>query len=976
MRFFRLIAIIFSMFFIISCNNEPIDSSFNSLDIIPENFLENFGASEQANFIGKIVDENSQPIEGVLINVGNTTDLTDQNGVFSINDASVLERFAYVKAKKEGYIDGSRTLTPKEGVNLVQIMLLNMEPTQVINTGEESTISLPNGTQIVFDGNFTSTIGVPYSGEVSVVVKHLSTEDENINIQMPGTLIGQTTNGNLRVLETYGMLAVELIGSSNQELQIANGSTAQITFPLAANAVNAPQIIPLWHFDEVNGYWKEEGQATLQNNTYVANVTHFSFWNWDFDIPSVYLCINLVDTAGNPLSYLPINLYSPALNSIGTYGYTNGQGLECGLVPINDQMVLVVPNYGCSGANFSTLIGPFSTDQNITVTVSETNIVDTNLIGVFNNCDGNPITNGYVQIDLSFNGQTYVFPILDGSVSLNVNYCSSDTAFTIQSVDLNNNQSSQIISGNFTNPITDLGTELSCENIPDEITALNDGMDGIEVTSSTGATAVVNVFDNDTLGGIGVNVNSVTVTGINLPNGIVLNVDGTVDVNENITTGTYTFEYQICEIVSPDNCDTATVTLFITNTDSTTNVINAVNDGMDGIEVTSSSGATAVVNVFDNDTLNGIGVNANSVTVTGVNLPNGIVLNVDGTVDVNENITTGTYTFEYQICEIASPNNCDTATVTLFITNTDTTTNVINAVNDISDDIEVTSSTGATAVVNVFDNDTLGGIGVNVNSVTVTGINLPNGIVLNVDGTVDVNENITTGTYTFEYQICEIVSPDNCDTATVTLFITNTDSTTNVINAVGDGTDGVSGSVQGITVLNVLDNDTLNGLSISANDVTITSTVEDTSDYFVLNADGTLNLQLDFTPSDLYTFEYTICETANPTNCDTAPINVTVFNQLNAINDALDNIDGTSTTTAILNVLDNDTLNGSNMINYAVAISTTSNDSDYFVLNSDGTVDLVIANVPSGTYTINYQICENFTSTTNCSSASVTLIVN
>ena len=397
---------------------------------------------------------------------------------------------------------------------------------------------------------------------------------------------------------------------------------------------------------------------------------------------------------------------------------------------------------------------------------------------------------------------------------------------------------------------------------------------------------------------------------------------------------------------------------------------------MDGIEVTSSSGATAVVNVFDNDTLNGIGVNANSVTVTGVNLPNGIVLNVDGTVDVNENITTGTYTFEYQICEIASPNNCDTATVTLFITNTDTTTNVINAVNDGMDGIEVTSSTGATAVVNVFDNDTLGGIGVNVNSVTVTGINLPNGIVLNVDGTVDVNENITTGTYTFEYQICEIVSPDNCDTATVTLFITNTDSTTNVINAVGDGTDGVSGSVQGITVLNVLDNDTLNGLSISANDVTITSTVEDTSDYFVLNADGTLNLQLDFTPSDLYTFEYTICETANPTNCDTAPINVTVFNQLNAINDALDNIDGTSTTTAILNVLDNDTLNGSNMINYAVAISTTSNDSDYFVLNSDGTVDLVIANVPSGTYTINYQICENFTSTTNCSSASVTLIVN
>ncbi|MBQ0787463.1 MAG: hypothetical protein KBT69_08185, partial [Oceanihabitans sp.] len=512
-----------------------------------------------------------------------------------------------------------------------------------------------------------------------------------------------------------------------------------------------------------------------------------------------------------------------------------------------------------------------------------------------------------------------------------------------------------------------------------EIVAVGDGMDGIVVTNSSGATAVVNVLDNDTLNGVAVTANDVTITATNLPNGIFLNADGTVDVNENIATGQYEFEYTICENANPNNCDSATVTLLVTNADETTSTIDAVNDAVNGIEVTNSLGATAVVNVLDNDTLNGVITSTNEVTISGINtnFPNNIILNADGTLDVNENTPTGTYNLFYTICENADPNNCDSATVTLFVTNTSTV--AIVAVDDTMDSIEVTNSLGATNVVNVLDNDTLNGVAVSTNEVTITDINtnFPNNIILNADGSIDVNENTPTGTYELMYTICEIINgnpnPNNCNSATVTLYVTNSSGS---INAEYDWINAV-GTPQGQVVLNVLNNDSLNGLDATPNNVNITVGDGNQGDYILLDANGDISMPLEFTPSADYQFPYTICEIANPNNCNTSSVSIYVNNTITAVNDALDAIDGTATATSILNVLDNDTLNGGAMINYAVNTTTTTNDSgDYFVLNSNGSIDLVIANVPSGTYTINYQICENFTSVNNCSSASVTLIVN
>ncbi len=466
MKLFRNLFVFACVLIVSSCE----DDNWNTDNPTTEeeqvsNFSENFGSSINARFMGKVINEENNPISDAIISIGNTMTTTDSNGVFSILDASVFEKFAYITAKKEGYINGSRALVPSEGINQVTIMLLNLDTTATINSGEISTVDLQNGTQVTFDGNFVNAEGESYSGAVNVTLKYLNPDSNTMELQMPGMLFAENANGSPRVLETYGMIAVELRSTSGEELNLAEGSTAEISAPVPQNVTNTPPTIPLWSFDEENGYWKEEGSATLQGGNYVGNVSHFSFWNWDFQYPAVTLCITLTDVNGNPLPYTALDLYSPALASTGSYGYTNANGEECGLVPANDEMTLVVPSFGCVANEFTTTIGPFSTDQNITIQVSDADALLTNFIGVFNDCSGNPITEGYMQ--LFYNDSTQTIPIDNGILDLTIDYCSDNTTYSALVVDLLGNQTTDVVTGNFTEPTTDLGSQMSCVDLTD-----------------------------------------------------------------------------------------------------------------------------------------------------------------------------------------------------------------------------------------------------------------------------------------------------------------------------------------------------------------------------------------------------------------------------------------------------------------------------------------------------------------------------
>lgn len=465
---------VFSLFLLatafISCN---LDDSKPTNVQDDDTFAENFGSAVNRDFIGQVVDVDNHPIQGVTISIGTSSTLTDSNGIFVINNAPVHQNFAYIKAIKTGYINGSRSMIPTTGKNNVKIMLMPYAPLETIQSDVESEVSIYSGTKVKFDGAFQDENGNDYSGVVSVSMFHLTPSDENISKLMPGMLYAQAFNNSEAMLQTYGMINVELRGSTGQRLNIKKGHKAEITLRIDdSQLATAPSTIPLWHFDEEKGYWKEDGLATKVGNKYVGEVSHFSWWNCDYPYPTVSLTVKVVDNSGNPISNVGVGLTLSGA-TFPVLGYTNVDGIVAGLIPANQTLTMnVYSDYSnCNSNNivYTTTIGPFNTDTilpNVVIT-STANVLISEVQGTLLKCDNTNVTNGYVV--LSKYGNMSFSPVTNGAFSFHEIYCSNDTQFTLKGVDIENFQQTDTIAYNFTVPLTTIGNLQACNAIDEFI---------------------------------------------------------------------------------------------------------------------------------------------------------------------------------------------------------------------------------------------------------------------------------------------------------------------------------------------------------------------------------------------------------------------------------------------------------------------------------------------------------------------------
>jgi hypothetical protein len=182
------------------------------------------------------------------------------------------------------------------------------------------------------------------------------------------------------VLQSFGVVAVEINDATGNKLQLANGKTANITMPIPSELQNnAPASIPLWYFDNEKGVWKREGKATKQASNYVGVVSHFTFWNvGDIAGSSVNLSATFIDSISrNPFAnkLVTITRHITPSDSTTTSSYTDSSGKVNGLVPANE--VLKMNVYDTCAIVYSKDIGPFSINTdlgNINVTRSNCNL--------------------------------------------------------------------------------------------------------------------------------------------------------------------------------------------------------------------------------------------------------------------------------------------------------------------------------------------------------------------------------------------------------------------------------------------------------------------------------------------------------------------------------------------------------------------------------------------------------------------------
>ncbi len=325
-----------------------------------------------------------------------------------------------------------------------------------------------------------------------------------------------------------------------------------------------------------------------------------------------------------------------------------------------------------------------------------------------------------------------------------------------------------------TDPTTGNNTAVDTDTVFANLIADPDDASGIN--GATGGTGVVDVLDGDTINGSPVTLSDVDISVVTPaaplnagdPVAVLDPAAGLVDVPAGTPAGTYTITYEICETANPTNCAQNDVTI-------TVDAPEIVAEADTPPTVNGADGATGVINAFDNDTLNGDPVSVDDIAATitdpatpinpGAPVP---VMDPDtGEVDVPAGTPAGTYTITYEICETLNPTNCATSTVTVEVEPPE-----IVASNDTVGDIPAGS--GGDDIINVLDNDTLNGDPIDPADVSLT-VTTPAGdpgVVLDPStGSVSVGPDVPEGTYTIEYEICEVLNPTNCATSSITIAV-------------------------------------------------------------------------------------------------------------------------------------------------------------------------------------------------------------
>ena len=436
-----------------------IDPDFNSaaIDLVGPNDLV---SKVQVGLVsGFVTDENDAPILSASVEIGGTITTTDKYGYFEVKNALVVQNAATLSVNKSNYFKAIKTFIGTQSkCAFFRIKLLPKTIAGTINSSTGGSVILSNGLMISLPANaiVNASSNSVYNGVISVAAQLISATDPDLDRIMPGDLRGLNSNNELQLLTTFGMAAVELIGAGGQLLQVATNQKAKLTIPLSSSQQSsAPANIPLWYFNENNGLWKEEGSAVKTGNTYVGEVSHFSYWNCDSRSTYIHFDCTLINLSGRPVPNAFVKVSRISYPASAGFGYTDSTGYTGGAVPDNEQLLLQV--YDGAGCNVLLYSQPFTTlasNISLGIIIISNPLTQINISGSVTDCNFLPITNGTIILS---NGTRYFhFPVINGAFNFFVILCTLPNRISLVAEDLTNRQQSQtfnfvIHSGN--NPI-------------------------------------------------------------------------------------------------------------------------------------------------------------------------------------------------------------------------------------------------------------------------------------------------------------------------------------------------------------------------------------------------------------------------------------------------------------------------------------------------------------------------------------------
>jgi hypothetical protein len=437
---FRFLLFSFLIFTALACRKDAGDYTDITTKYTPPALKVN------GSVTGQILDEAGIPLEDIVVTIGSSTTTSGAKGYFMFQNIVLDANGTSINVNHPGYFRAATRIYPQANrTSYAVIQLVEKSVVGSFNTSNGGLVELNDQASIDFPPNAVARLnGSPYSGQVEVAARWVHSAMDGFHHMTPGNYFGVNHDNNVVSLASFGYMAVQMHTPQGEILQIAENNTVEIFFPVPESHQSSmkPEI-SLWHFDQENGFWREDGVAYREGNGYLGIVSHFSFWSPDQPFDLVDIEGTVLSVNGDTLANVPVSVFSSELGETA-FAYTNSSGVFSGKVPANQLLQLQVINQ-CGGFMLSVNIGPFNTATDLgNITVNDPSVQLTEVSGTLVDCDNNPIGLGVVVVCWS-DGCTFIATNSEGTFSQTVSYCNA-SSLTVQALDYSTGLLSETIS--------------------------------------------------------------------------------------------------------------------------------------------------------------------------------------------------------------------------------------------------------------------------------------------------------------------------------------------------------------------------------------------------------------------------------------------------------------------------------------------------------------------------------------------------
>ncbi|HXF44674.1 MAG TPA: immunoglobulin domain-containing protein [Burkholderiaceae bacterium] len=215
------------------------------------------------------------------------------NGTFQLAGVPASERVV-LRVSAPGFAETIRVAAVRQGAVTLERVFLQpvgasaaIDPTAAVDVAPAGTTMRVTAPANAF---VRADTGAAPSGNLTVELTSIEpARDPN---QMPGDFTSTTGSG-ARPIESFGAIGVVVRDVGGNRYDLATGASATVRIPLSTRAADAPNTIPLYYLDETTGRWIEQGSATLAGTGtqryYEGTVTHFSWWNADRPLETIWV---------------------------------------------------------------------------------------------------------------------------------------------------------------------------------------------------------------------------------------------------------------------------------------------------------------------------------------------------------------------------------------------------------------------------------------------------------------------------------------------------------------------------------------------------------------------------------------------------------------------------------------------------------------------------------------------------------------